>query len=156
MEQSKEKDRDRAKEQAQCQFESIREMVERLKHARECTDDECTEGKEGGFHSGEDKNDIEAYHDEENAQQIILEDALDVSVRSDWHPPGEKSSPTEYTILLCTGGPAVRVRGQLNQYGEPESAELECQDWFTAWQTCDIDDPDDVLLTYAQQFYFGG
>lgn len=37
----------------------------------------------------------------------------------------------------------------------PETADLECQDWFTAWQTCDIDDPDDALLTYARQFYFG-
>ena len=146
------KDLERAKEQAQAQFESIREMVERLKHAQECTEDDCTEGADGG----DTWENAEEYHDEENAQQIIHEDALDVSVRSGWRAPGENSSPTEYTILLCTGGPAARIRGQLNQYGGPETAELECQDWFTSWETCDIDDPDDTLLTYAQQFYFGG
>lgn len=145
------KDLKRAEEQAQAQFESIREMVERLKHAQECTDDECKEGAEGG----DTWEDVEGYHDEDGAQQTISEDALDVSVRSDWHPPGENASPTEYTILLCTGGPAARIRGRLDQCGGPETAELECQDWFTSWESCDIDDADDALLTYAQQFHFG-
>lgn len=145
------KDLERAKEQARAQFESICEMVKRLKHAQECTDDDCTEGKDGGDtwdNAGE-------YHNEDNAQQVLREDPLDLSVRSGWHLPGESSSPTEYTILLCTGGPAVRILGRLDQYGNPESADLECQDWFTEWQGCYIDDPDDALLTYAQQFYFG-
>lgn len=152
MTQTKEKDLHRAREQAQAQFESIRDMVERLKHAQECTDDECTEGKDGG----DTWDDAEGYHDEDKALQVITEDALDVSVRSGWYPPGESPSPEEYTILLCTGGPAVRIRGQLSQCGGPETAGLECQDWFTQWETCDIDDPEDALLTFASQFYFGG
>jgi len=148
---TKTKDIERAKEQALAQFESIREMLERLKHAQECTEDDCKEGAEGG----DTWTDAEGYHDEESARQVIEEDALDIEVSSGYHPPGESPKPDKYTILLCTGGPAVRIRGKLDEYSQPETAEIECQDWFTCWESCDIDDPDDALLTYAQQFYFG-
>jgi hypothetical protein len=72
----------------------------------------------------------------------------------------------EFNILLSTGGPAVRIMGEL-RYGEPYRAWLEVQDWFTPWTqyygTNNPDDPhswanqpsQDVLLTYARQFYFG-
>jgi hypothetical protein len=30
-----------------------------------------------------------------------------------------------------TGGPAVRITGDLADYGEPETASIEYQDWFT-------------------------
>ncbi len=60
----------------------------------------------------------------EEAEQNIQEDALSVEVRADWHNPGdtEQSKPTEYKILLCTGGPAVQIRGELNRWLEPETA----------------------------------
>lgn len=147
------KDLERAKEQAQAQFESIRDMVERLKHAQECTDDDCTEGKDGG----DTWDDADGYHDEENAQQTILEDALEIGVRPRFQSPSEKTEwgGGDYFILLCTGGPAARIVGTLNEHHEPDTAELECQDWFTPWTTHDVSDPDQVLLTYARQFYFG-
>lgn len=97
--------------------------------------------------------------DRDDAEQRIHEDALSVEIRSDWHTPGdgEGSAPSEFQILLCTGGPAVRIRGALDQYGEPCRAWIEYQDWFTPW-TERINQPGDhdALLTYARCFYFGG
>jgi hypothetical protein len=60
-------------------------------------------------------------------------------------------------ILLCTGGPAVRVFGTLDEHMQPDSARLEYQDWFTPWApyVCPTEAESDALLTYCQQFYFG-
>jgi hypothetical protein len=90
----------------------------------------------------------------ENAEQRIQEDALSVEVRSDWHVPGENNEPGEFCILLSTGGPASRIRGELDEHCEPRRAWLEVQDWGTPWtQYFDIEQ--DTLLTYARCFYFG-
>lgn len=90
------------------------------------------------------------------AMQRIQEDALSVEVRTGWHMPGdtEASKPEEYTILLSTGGPATRIIGELDQYGEPKTARLEAQDWFTPWTEYRESD-ESVLLEYARCFYFG-
>ena len=65
--------------------------------------------------------------------------------------------PALKRILLCTGGPAVRIRGDLGAYSEPNTAELEYQDWFTPWERLPTDSADEeILLTYARSFYFGG
>lgn len=86
----------------------------------------------------------------------VSEDALSVEVRSDWRSPGSEADPAEYAILLCMGGPAVRIVGRLNQWNEPESASLECQDWFTPWsEVSTSSSQDDALLWYASQHYFG-
>jgi hypothetical protein len=93
--------------------------------------------------------------DADEARERILEDALDVQVRSGWNGPDEKLVPSEYMILLCTGGPAVRIRGDLDQYLQPCSAVLEYQDWGTPWTEYRGDNADpDTLLAYAQCFYF--
>jgi len=34
-------------------------------------------------------------------------------------------------LVTITGGPAVRIRGQLDGNGEPKDAHIEYQDWFT-------------------------
>ena len=60
--------------------------------------------------------------------------ALSVEHRSDWVSPGETMKPGEYRILLCTWGPAVQVIGELDD-GEPSSAQIQYQDWFTPWET---------------------
>lgn len=128
---------DNARRQAIAQLESIKEMVEALEKAEE-------DGTED---------------DREEARERIQEDALSVEVRSDWHTPGNAtdSKPTEYRILLCTGGPAVQIRGELNHCMEPETAKIEHQDWFTPWtEYYPAEDEDrEALLTYARQFYFG-
>jgi hypothetical protein len=90
----------------------------------------------------------------EDAEQIIHESVLSVEVRSDWHLPGQPfQSGGEYNILLTTGGPALRIIGQLNDYCEPHSAELQYQDWGTPWTR--YPSPEADLLKFAQCFYFG-
>lgn len=94
--------------------------------------------------------------DSDAAHDTITQDALDVSVRSSWQNAGEPLTPSEFTILLATGGPAVRIRGELDQYNQPCRAWLEMQDWFTPWtEVFDERISQQVLLRYAQQFYFG-
>jgi len=159
---------ERAESQAKAQLESIVQMVKRLEHCQECdggeecqlTDEEILEGiniyyKEGMTASEEDRGN---YHDEDEARQAIEEDPLSVEVRGDWHQPRSKENDDiEYCILLCTGGPACRIMGDLDSYSQPVRARLEYQDWFTPWiELVDITHSEQALLTYARQFYFGG
>lgn len=91
--------------------------------------------------------------DEEDARQRIQEDPLSVEVRSDWASPGEELTAGEFQILLCTGGPAVRIVGELDR-GEPCRAWLEYQDWGTPW-TQYFSASSDTLCQYASHFFFG-
>jgi len=128
-----EKEQEHAKEQAKLQYESIAEIVKELRDARESDDNDAV--------------DI--------AERRMDESPLDIQVRSDWHSPGTENTNAEYSILLCTGGPACRITGELNQYCEPETARIEYQDWFTAWADWPLDSAQEaVVLEYAQHFYF--
>jgi len=123
---------DNAEKQARSQVESILEMVHALRNAE-------TDNKR------------------EAAQMKIHEDPLSVEVRTDWHAVGaEGAKASEFKIDLCTGGPAVRIVGELNRYDEPESATVQYQDWFTPWEHLHglTDEQDDALLEYCRQFYF--
>lgn len=91
--------------------------------------------------------------DEDAARDNIQEDPLEVQVRSDWTNPGETLEAGEFMILLCTGGPAVRIVGELNR-GEPCRAWLEYQDWGTPW-TQWFGAKSDTLCEYAANFFFG-
>jgi hypothetical protein len=91
--------------------------------------------------------------DEDDARQRIDEDPLSVEVRSDWSAPGESLEATEFRILLCTGGPAVQIRGELDR-GEPVRAWLEYQDWGTPW-TRYFGAESTVLCRYAGNFFAG-
>lgn len=93
--------------------------------------------------------------DMDEARERISEDALSVEVRSGWVSTGEQLKPDEFCILLCTGGPAVRIIGDLNDHCEPCTAKLECQDWFTPWTEAMAGVDGDVLLDYCRVFYFG-
>jgi len=99
-------------------------------------------------------------HDDwaEAIQQQIDEMPLSILVRSDWHEPGIPSDEGgEYGILLCTGGPAVRITGPLDGYEEPADAFLQCQDWGTPWESVTLDhDTQLALKKFARSFYFGG
>jgi hypothetical protein len=93
--------------------------------------------------------------DSDEARERIDEDPLSVEVRSGWHSLGETLEASEFCILLCTGGPAVRIVGELSQ-GEPSRAWIEYQDWGTPW-THLVSAPieQSTLLAYCQCFYFG-
>ncbi len=92
---------------------------------------------------------------EDDARQRIDEDPLSVEIRSGWTTPGETLELEEFCILLCTGGPAVRIRGELDR-GEPSRAWVEHQDWGTPWTEIGFEPGEHgAILTYARCFYFG-
>jgi len=151
----------------QCAYDSIECMVEaldadyeRLEELREELEDadlsDC-EREAIREEIAEIEEQADGCESEEDAQRRIWEDALSVEVRSDWHSPGacaEDAGVTDFRILLSTGGPATRIVGTLNCYGEPDSAVIEAQDWFQPWTPFEGGD-EDVLLRYCQLHYFG-
>jgi hypothetical protein len=76
-------------------------------------------------------------------------------IRDGWREPGKlaENGAEEYEILLSTRGPALRILGKLNEYCEPESAELQMQDWCTVWTRYHA--PEATLLEFARQFWLG-
>lgn len=147
-------------------FESIAEMVtalecdyDRLEQLREDRDNaESVEAwKAENEAEAEELEDLEAAAGDceslEDAEQRISDEPLSVEVRSGWTIPGEEMTATEFCILLSTGGPAVRIVGELDEYGETDRAWLEVQDWGTPW-TQYHGANQDVLLTYSRQFCF--
>jgi len=110
--------------------------------------DELKELTEAATYEGELQTDADA------VRERIQEGPLSVEVRSGWYSPGGDSAPEEFNILLSTGGPALRIRGELDEHCQPSRAWLEYQDWGTSW-TQYFDAEQATLLTYCQQFYFG-
>ena len=115
----------------------IRKMVADLHRAEEADDDRAMD----------------------SARERITESALSVEVRSGWYSPGcddDRKKPEEGCILLSTGGPALRIRCNLDEYGYPSDAIMEHQDWGTPWieyhpGSADAKD----ILYFASQFWFG-
>lgn len=89
--------------------------------------------------------------DEETARERITEDPLSLRIFGE-RTDGEWEA-TSYELLLGTGGPAVRIVGDLSN-GEPTSARLEVQDWWKPW-TEYVPASQDVLMAYVGCFYFG-
>lgn len=157
-------------------YESIAEMVaalncdyERLEELRNERDshnggrdtdvepDWATEYPDDAAELAELEADAGECKDQDDARQRIEEDPLSIQVRSGWYTPGSLSEnlvPEEFEILLSTGGPAVRIIGDLDANGEPERARLQAQDWFTPW-TDYLDVDQETLLTYCRCFLFG-
>jgi len=142
-----------AKQSGQACFDNIREMVEALQEARRA-------------HEYSPEASAEAEGAVEDAERAIHEDALSVEVRSGWYGPGagEVQKPCEYRILLCTGGPAVQIVGDLSEHGEPITAVMQVQDWLLPWTDfypVIMDGPhsrenaEATMLAYACCFYFG-
>lgn len=81
------------------------------------------------------------------------ESALSVELSGTW-TPGATPEADSYIILLSTGGPALRIVGDLGQYGCPSSATMQWQDWGEPWtDICEAEEDD--LLAFASCFYFG-
>lgn len=96
----------------------------------------------------------------EDAEQAIRDDPLSIQVRTDWHDvvaAPDETPATEFNILLCTGGPAVRLIGELTTYGEPDSVRVEVQDWGTPWTELRglTEEEEAALLSYCRVFYSG-
>ena len=102
-------------------------------------------------------DDFEFEFDEDEARQTIMEDPLSVQVRGDWGDPGSEdlATPAEFEILLCTGGPAVRIVGDLDR-GQPDRPRIQHQDWGTPWtEYFPTEEQREAMQTYCEQFYFG-
>ena len=89
---------------------------------------------------------------EDEARQRIDEDPLSLRIFGE-RTDGEWVA-SDYELLLTTGGPAVRIIGDLDN-GEATSARLQVQDWFKPWSEYIAADTD-VLMAYVGCFYFGG
>ena len=183
MKTKEEQDQARAKSQAEAQLSSIREMVAALdretaakayadaldiEKVKALLDEHIGTAIHANLPEDEarellaDKINEESIEpgdfefNQEDAQQAIQEDALSVEVRSGWESSPDELKPQEYAILLCTGGPACRIIGSLGEYGDPESASIQYQDWFTPWVDYPLDREEEAdVVKYAQQFYFG-
>lgn len=94
--------------------------------------------------------------DIDNAEDTEAEfDARQTLIES----PLEVKKVKSYEILLSTGGPALRIVGELDYtYDEPYTARLEFQNWGIPWTPFPLNVKDeDALLRYARSFgYFDG
>ena len=100
--------------------------------------------------------------DEEKIEEIresILNSALSVEFRSGWYSSPESITdlrPEEFKILLSWGGPALRIIGELDDYG-PVNPKLQYQDWGTLWTDFEItENQQEALNWFCNCFYFGG
>lgn len=84
---------------------------------------------------------------------------LSVEIREGWKEPGDDISfePTEFRILLSTGGPALRIMGELDRHNEPSRCWLEIQDWGTPWSRfwTRHEYEANALRWFASLFYYG-
>lgn len=123
----------------------------------------CTEGGKGRDLSREVKALLHEHaYNWDNADEVaeaivekMRESVLSVDVRSDWQSPDEHLNPQEFQILLSTGGPALRLLGDLDEHGTPHRVFMQHQDWGTPWTQCfDVDH--EALMWFAGLFWFGG
>lgn len=93
--------------------------------------------------------------DQENAETRIIEDALCVEYRSGWTSDKSEFSADEFRILLCTGGPHVEIRGELDHWGEPSRCWIIYKDWGTSGELTGADFDHDTVLRYCGFFVTG-
>lgn len=93
---------------------------------------------------------------QDDARDRVLEDALSLEFRSGWETSWDRNElqPAEFCLLLATGGPAVRILGEINR-GEASRAWLEVQDWGTSWtEVICTGSEHDALMAYVGCFCF--
>jgi hypothetical protein len=141
------------KSHAENNAEGHAESILELYRAHKSLEDGAESAKIDGYY----------YTDADTIRERAEENALSVEVRSDWHTPGDSDSakPTEFMILLSTGGPALRIVGDLEGYCQPSGDfTMQHQDWGTPWtdyspDVANNDDWEDALDWFVNCFYFG-
>ena len=100
---------------------------------------------------------INDYNAQDQLRESILNSALSVEFRSGWYSSlDDELVPEEFKILLTWGGPALRIIGELDNYG-PVNPKLQFQDWGTLWTDFKItEDQQKALNWFCNCFYFGG
>lgn len=91
--------------------------------------------------------------DQDDARTRIEEGPLSLEFRSGWVTDKTEMVAEEFCLLLTTGGPAVRILGDLND-GQATRSYLQVQDWGTAWTDYYEDGIGEVLMTYVNVFCF--
>lgn len=143
----------------ECDYDRLQE----LRDARAEVDTPETQAGFAAFDAseeGEELRELEAaageFESQEQAQERIQEEPLSIELCSGWYTPGDTPEASEFCILLTTGGPALRIIGDLDQHKQPTSPRLQYQDWGTPWTEliCTGEDHD-ALQAYCEQFYFG-
>ena len=106
------------------------------------------------------------YEAQDEIRESISNSALSVEFRSGWTSNPEEMKPEEFKILLSWGGPACQIIGNLDQYKQPTDIEIQYQDWFTPWESLqlnphyaglnvNITDDIEALEWFCSCFYFG-
>ena len=99
------------------------------------------------------------YNQQDELRESILNSVLSVEFRSGWYSSPESIAdlrPEEFRILLAWGGPALRIIGELDDYG-PINPKLQHQDWGTPWTDFKItEDQQKALNWFCNCFYLGG
>lgn len=160
---------DNLKEIGNNAFAAIREMVaalqcdynrmEELRDERDAWEDDendwATANEDDATELAELETAAGECESEDDARERIQEDPLSLEFRSDWVSSKDEMTPAEFCLLLTTGGPAVRIIGEIED-GEASRARLEVQDWGTPW-THHLLTGDDMatLMAYVGVFYFG-
>ena len=109
---------------------------------------------------------IDDYNKQDEIREQAQEEALSVEFRSSWTSNLEDMKPEEFKILLSTGGPACQIVGKLDQYNQPTDIEIQYQDWFTPWESLQLNctyadkSPNitsdyEALEWFCNCFYFG-
>ena len=164
-------DNDRAKDQARAQYEYIAALMaaqqldwDRLEELRDLFA-EHEELEDGGINpepfsadypdEADELDELEEiageWADVEDVQRELDEHPLCIEYRSGWNTSAEDLQAEEFCILLCTGGPAVRIVGEIGEHGQPCRAWIEYQDWGTAW-TQYFGADQETLVDYATAF----
>lgn len=100
--------------------------------------------------------DGETFEDADALRERLCQMPLAVSVRSGWSTPCDALAASEYQVLLTTGGPALRIVGDLSEHGEAETARIEYQDWGTPWTAYPLRQSETRrVLAFASLFYYG-
>lgn len=102
--------------------------------------------------------DGETFEDADDLRQRIEEKPLSVQVRGGWYTPGgEKPDAEEFEIMLSTGGPALRIIGDIDGVGGASGGVLQWQDWGTPWTDYrdTSDEEDEAISAFVGLFYMG-
>ena len=100
--------------------------------------------------------DIKDFDSQDELRENVLNSALSIQFRSGWETHYENFKAKEFEILLSWGGPALRVIGEITDYGS-KNPKIQFQDWGTPWTDFEItEDQQDALNWFCNCFYFGG